>query len=653
MYSLEFSPISQCLIAITYHIPDHLPSLEVKGQTDEILKCPISTDDVKRVCGEPVSCHGDGIENVALVYKDACFTFDIRNHILVLTKIKIGCTISFTPTTPKINCIMDNSTNAIVGVCVTSSSSEERTCLYFGDSQQDVLTKLGSASEVFYRELAGDSLTVVLSYIHLGLDVVMDALTNTTTKIVLHTNISDHREFCVYSRCFFQLSLTKTSVCTDYKSCDNLLVTPVTNWTAVKCFVDPEQIRYIGTVKLGASTNTDFPFPDTTLYVLFDQLILEVTSTGNIAAITLLSCDSNTNHSLHPLQVPTQAEFKKMTFSDLENSLEKDDDDSSDSLEDSFQSAQSSLQSEKDVEAVNNDKRSVAKEHNALVGSNVNIVINKCEPSTEEERSLDPCCLCYHFTSDSPPTPHTPPTPHSPHTIVYESDTLRILSGPLELTTASLTDEEIQSYEMVSIDDNQEQSEVTPSDITIATEQEEPEFIYQPKSTAVPSMMSSRTSTHEKNEATSQREESRSRLLTHTRSSQQRVRGKYVRDTTVIEDIVCDEAAALEDTVHTEEEAAALEDTIHTEEEAKVAAIDDTVDTEEEEDAGDDGSSLLSVGDQPSHSVPQGNTQDSPPSIDDLPSTEDIVQHIEDQTVAESAELSTIAERLGTYGTSW
>ena len=61
----------------------------------------------------------------------------------------------------------------------------------------------------------------------------------------------------------------------------------------------------------------------------------------------------------------------------------------------------------------------------------------------------------------------------------------------------------------------------------------------------------------------------------------------------------------------------------------------------------------MSVGDPPSQAVPQGHTHDSPPPSDDLPSTAHVVQHVEDQAVSESAELSTIAEGVGTYGTLW
>lgn len=64
--------------------------------------------------------------------------------------------------------------------------------------------------------------------------------------------------------------------------------------------------------------------------------------------------------------------------------------------------------------------------------------------------------------------------------------------------------------------------------ITIATKpEEEPEFLYQPKYTTLPSMMSSRTMTSERRDTKSRQ----SRILSHTHSSEARVRSKYVRPT--------------------------------------------------------------------------------------------------------------------------
>lgn len=512
-YSLEFSPISQSLIAITYHLPDQAPSLHVIGCHDDTFKGPISTDDVKQVCGEPTSCHGDGVEKVSLVYKESCFTFKVKNNILCLRKIKIAYTDSFTALVPQVNFIVNNSPHPITGLRVCNAFST-KAFVYFGDQYQDILSKLGAASEVFYPANS-DSMT--LSYKHLGLALVMDSHTHTLTKMVLYANNPPHRDFCVYSRCSFELSISKTSISTNYMSCDNLLVTPVTNWSIVTKFVGSDQIRNIGILKHGSSTNNICSFPNTTLYTLFDDIIFEVTSTGNIAAITVLSHDSHMTDS-YSHQRPTQTLFKQINFETLD-SLPKNDDDSDIELEDSFQSAQSSLRNEGSLEVPIYEKRMCK----ALVGTNLNIVVDQQEVAADH--TTHDRWVYYHFTSHTPHThsphsSHTPHTSHSPHTSLYKSDTLQIYSTPSEQHTATENEDEFQ---MVSFDDLQEHSKapITPTE---PQDQEEPEFFYQPKSTTT-SMISSRTMASERDDAKSRK----SRLLSHTHSSGQRVRSKYGR----------------------------------------------------------------------------------------------------------------------------
>ena len=514
--------------------------------------CPIFAEDVRRVCGDPVSCHEESSKSLALVYEVACFTFEKKNDSMILSKIKIGLTGSTKIATPQTRVIIESVSHRVVGVCIASEEGKRMLSLYFGDHREDIASKLGSASEVFYREDTGRPPAIILSYAHLGLAVVVDMHCNTVNKLVLHTNVPDHYEFCCYSRCFFQLSLTKSGPCTDCESCDNLLVTPVTNWSEVKSYMDDNRIKTIGTIQYLPSTNCTYPFPNTSLHVLSDDIIFEVTSKGAIAKVTLLSHD---NHVTHLYEEPKpvfhlQKHFKKVMHNYSRNSSPSSDE-FYDCPNDSFQSAQSSLVSSdqhttSEPPSTEQCSDEATSEHKVLVGPNVNIVAHRIKPSAVP--SLEHPCVLYQFLDLS----HIADAQHTyidhlkhitadqtvtdliEHNTVYESDTLRILTCSMEQCDLHLPLDDLQSFEMVSLDDtfsDQSDSRVTPSDSSIASPHEEPEFIYQPKPTSGPSMVSSRTLTvSQKESSSSKRSESRSRLLGHTKSSKQRVRGKYKKE---------------------------------------------------------------------------------------------------------------------------
>lgn len=427
------------MVALTYYLPDNAHSLRVTGCHDNVFESPISTDDIKQACGEPIRCHGNDIDELMLVYKESCFTFAVKNNVFCLTKIKISLASSFTPFTPQVNFIVSNSTrHPVNGLSISTNGlcTATKTFVHFGDHHQDILSKLGAANEVFYPARSDSA---VLSYKHLGLALVMDTLSHTLTKIVLYANNPPHRDFCVYSRCPFELSISKTSVCTDYTSCDNLLVTAVTNWSVVAKYVESDQIRNIGALEHGSSTNNVCPFPNTTLYTLFNDVIFEITSTGNIATVTLLSHDSHMTH-MYPQQRPSQTLFTEFNVDSL---FIENDHNSDIESEDSFQSAQSSIRSDGSLEAPKDEKKT----HRALLGTNLNIVIE--QQAATECSMADDRLVYYHFT------PHSP---HSSDTVLYTSDTLQIFSSPSEPTPTLGEDDE---FEIVSFDDLQEHTVAT------------------------------------------------------------------------------------------------------------------------------------------------------------------------------------------------
>lgn len=93
--------------------------------------------------------------------------------------------------------------------------------VFFGDSCEDIATRLGAPNRVFYK--SEDKMKIhapsthdrpvarrsdfFFNYFTLGLDVLFDARTQRCKKLILHTNYTGHYNFNIYHRCEFQLQL--------------------------------------------------------------------------------------------------------------------------------------------------------------------------------------------------------------------------------------------------------------------------------------------------------------------------------------------------------------------------------------------------------------------------------------------------------------
>lgn len=93
--------------------------------------------------------------------------------------------------------------------------------ILFGDSCQDVTSKLGAPNRTYYK--ADDKMKIhapsanqlplvkrsdfFYNYFTLGIDVLFDARTHRCRKIILHTNYPGHYNFNMYHRCEFQIQL--------------------------------------------------------------------------------------------------------------------------------------------------------------------------------------------------------------------------------------------------------------------------------------------------------------------------------------------------------------------------------------------------------------------------------------------------------------
>jgi hypothetical protein len=70
----------------------------------------------------------------------------------------------------------------------------------------EVVDLLGNPNKEYHR-----SESMVLNYLELGLDIVIDSTDFTVRKIIMNTNNPKMPNFCFYERCFFELKVTKSS----------------------------------------------------------------------------------------------------------------------------------------------------------------------------------------------------------------------------------------------------------------------------------------------------------------------------------------------------------------------------------------------------------------------------------------------------------
>uniref|UniRef100_A0A182JNQ4 Uncharacterized protein n=1 Tax=Anopheles christyi TaxID=43041 RepID=A0A182JNQ4_9DIPT len=170
--------------------------------------------------------------------------------------------------------------------------------IMFGDTCQDVATNLGAPSSVFFksedkmkihspsahRRVQTKRSDFFYNYFTLGIDVLFDARTHKTKKILMHTNYPGHYNFNMYHRCEFHLELAADKVTEDVPLDAPVTITAYSKWDAVASRLTPAE-RPVVLHRVG-STNTANVFGSTFCYG-YQDIIFEVMPNNYIASVTL------------------------------------------------------------------------------------------------------------------------------------------------------------------------------------------------------------------------------------------------------------------------------------------------------------------------------------------------------------------------------
>ena len=471
------------------------------------------------------SCREGGAKAAFLVYDGACLVFQLRNpehgevkNVQELSELKSrlfevrvapkdddstawkGLPLAKVQLTdfnlPVVRLVVHGISKVVTGLQIFCSSDDQSDgelpapeatrVVCFGDRCEDVLSALGTPDEAYYKDSRHSESVGVLgnsqivskqsglksdfsyAYRHLGIDVLFDSGKNAVSKFVLHSNVPDHYEFCHYSRCFFKFSASKDCISSSgdnsSSSSEELLVTAATNWNVVRTHVDSSLTKRLRTCHYGPSTNSTFPFPDTNLWALFNQFVVEVTYSNSIAKLTILSPPQSAilqSRSAHntaiarprntPLpvrEVETSVTSPVVSEPDRQTSRETDSDDEfQDCQEDSFHSAESSLADRQipPTQPARDTPRTVTTVHKAFFSSNINVVIlnqSSDSPRTCAEEATSPAMsVTFEFQGDD----DSDGNESSNATSVMVTTSTYSPDSP-EVTDSLLSDVEVQSH---------------------------------------------------------------------------------------------------------------------------------------------------------------------------------------------------------------
>ena len=336
-YLIEFDPFLQVVRAINYTVPTQSKpnaSWKISGSYDISKHRPLTVQDFVSEFGDPLHVFSVPQENVKLLYDGLCLIFKLNHPLSKENDIKkLGCNLTDVRLIPtegshfkclvertlsihsldlslygvvQIGLIIEEKYDQVAGINVTfpacdnlSTSSTYSTRVYFGQSCQCVMASLGSPDFVYYQQTPTTHLMIpprnhlksapqqfIFNYREFGLDVVFDVEAKQVKKFIFHSNLPDHVDVNMYSRCFYKFGITEMGFA---KKGPSFLVHPGINWSAVASYVAGTHVRLLHKIHRGDSTNALYPYPLSTLWVLFDQLVCEVTESNCIATISVCS----------------------------------------------------------------------------------------------------------------------------------------------------------------------------------------------------------------------------------------------------------------------------------------------------------------------------------------------------------------------------
>ncbi|XP_065889838.1 phagosome assembly factor 1-like isoform X2 [Dysidea avara] len=202
--------------------------------------------------------------------------------------------------------------NLLVDDAHNSGPNQKRPCsstvhICLNDSVQDVLSKLGAPSKVFFK--SEDKMKIhstnpdkpphscrsdyFFNYFTLGIDVLFDATSHTAKKFVLHTNIPGDYNFDIYHRCNFRISISQFMERENLtgSSQDQIDITAGTKWTEVgNSLTSPSDQPVI--LHRGPTDNSQNPFGSTSCYG-YQNLIFEIMRNHHIASVTVYTPPTN------------------------------------------------------------------------------------------------------------------------------------------------------------------------------------------------------------------------------------------------------------------------------------------------------------------------------------------------------------------------
>uniref|UniRef100_A0A2M4AD94 Uncharacterized protein n=1 Tax=Anopheles triannulatus TaxID=58253 RepID=A0A2M4AD94_9DIPT len=169
--------------------------------------------------------------------------------------------------------------------------------IMFGDSCQDVASSLGAPSRVFFksedkmkihspsahRRVQSKRSDFFFNYFTLGIDVLFDARTHKTKKIILHTNYPGHYNFNMYHRCEFHMQLAADKVTEDAPLDAPVTITAYSKWDTIANRLAPAERPVV--LHRAGSTNTANVFGSTFSYG-YQDIIFEVMPNNYIASVT-------------------------------------------------------------------------------------------------------------------------------------------------------------------------------------------------------------------------------------------------------------------------------------------------------------------------------------------------------------------------------